>query len=204
MAKTTQDQTLAVIRLKKSALVFPSFVPFGREARFAWRYAQFFKAMCKEAYLTLTLRSIIAYLRAIPTQQHIPCSLLKNGIQFGAPCRMHPILKHIVSIWTTVASWAMTILHNPHPKQHSAHDLPSALAYILHVNTRDGRIFELFRISATGLFSIVCQWARRPIMGFESWTLVDLPPEPSQTAFQCNPHLKVLHSELICHVLGSI
>ena len=48
------------------------------------------------------------------------------------------------------------------------------LTYILHVDTSNSRVLEFLRVSASGLFSIVSQRARRPIMSVEFWALVNL------------------------------
>ena len=88
---------------------------------------------------------------------------------------MQPILEYIVSVWTTVTPWAMTILSDS--KQifsWMSHRQTDGCAHILHVDTSNSRVLEFLRVSASGLFSIVSQRARRPIMSVEFWTLVNL------------------------------
>jgi len=61
--------------------------------------------MSKKADLSLTLRSVVTYLRAISAKT------VRTALgQETWPCRMHPILEYVVSIRTVVSPWTTAIL----------------------------------------------------------------------------------------------
>lgn len=180
--------------------MLPSFVPLWWESRLARRNAQLLKAMSKEANLSLTLGSIVAYLRSISKTRTTRLSLIcvRQLITWldASNTQKHCEHKDSHHLWGNVHSKQMAKLWMIQTMRERT--------YILHINASNGSILVLFWISATSFFTCMSQRARSPVMSMEYWTLVNLGHAKLRNVRQQWSCLEVLHSEFVCHELWCI
>lgn len=148
--------------------------------------------MCKKADLSLAVGSIVTDLSTVPALTRLPEPTTTVVI---LPGRMHPILKHIMSVRTVIPSWALTIL----PSKRLSREEESTGFYIFHIDASNGCVFKACWISAPGLFACMGKRTNSPVMRFRSLAVVNLDTDRLIRG-SCEEHklyLEMVHPKLV-------